>query len=203
MIAQERHKGYRLWALSLAHTLRGERDAADAALAELKAAPDANAYWIARLYAARGNKAAAFEWLNKACSERQHGCDLLKSDRFLRGLRDDARYAALLTKLAGAAVSQRRRIAACHGVRLTSSAVRGRWHGRTPCPVQSSRQQGPSSVVDLALDFAAAARSSTARRRRCATAACRERSLVDRVPIAQGRADRLPAVAHERGESQR
>ncbi len=99
MIAQERHKGYRLWASSLAHTLRGERAAADAALAELKAAPDANAYWIARLYAAGGNKAAAFEWLNKACGERQHGCDLLKIDRFLRGMRDDARYAALVAKL--------------------------------------------------------------------------------------------------------
>jgi TolB-like protein len=100
VIAQERHKGYRLWALSLAHGLRGQRDAADAALAELKAAPDSNAYWIARLHAARGNKAAAFEWLHKACSgERQHGCDLLKIDRFLRNLRDDARYAALVAKL--------------------------------------------------------------------------------------------------------
>ena len=100
VIAQERHTGYRLWALSLAHAQRGERAAADAALAELKAAPDANAYWIARLHAARGNRAATFEWLNKACSgERQHGCDLLKIDRFLRGMRDDARYAALLGKL--------------------------------------------------------------------------------------------------------
>ena len=51
------------------------------------------------MYAARGNKAAAFEWLNRACSERQPGCDLLRSDRFLRGLRDDARYAALLNRL--------------------------------------------------------------------------------------------------------
>ena len=100
VIAQERHKGYRLWALSLVHGLRGQREAADAALAELKAAPDSNAYWIARLHAARGNKGAAFEWLHKACGgERQHGCDLIKSDRFLRGLRDDARYAALVAKL--------------------------------------------------------------------------------------------------------
>jgi serine/threonine protein kinase/TolB-like protein/Flp pilus assembly protein TadD len=99
-IAQERQKGYRLWALSLAHGLRGQRTESDAALAELKAAPEANAYWIARLHAARGDKTAAFEWLNKACSgERQHGCDLLKTDRFLRGLRGDARYAALVAKL--------------------------------------------------------------------------------------------------------
>jgi serine/threonine protein kinase/TolB-like protein len=96
VIAQERHKGYKLWAQSLAHTLRNQRDAADAALAELKAAPQTNAYWIARLYAARGDKTAAFEWLRKACAgERQHGCDLLRIDRFLRDLRDDARYAAL------------------------------------------------------------------------------------------------------------
>jgi TolB-like protein/tetratricopeptide (TPR) repeat protein len=99
--ARERHDGYRLWALSLVQFLRGERDASDAALAELKAAPESNAYWIARLYAARGHKAAAFEWLHKACggSERQHGCDLFKIDRFLRGLRDDARYKALLARL--------------------------------------------------------------------------------------------------------
>jgi cytochrome c-type biogenesis protein CcmH/NrfG len=100
VIAQERHKGYRLWALSLAQGLRGQRDASDAALAELKAAPEANAYWIARLHAARGNRAATFEWLNKACAgERQHGCDLLKIDRFLRNVRDDARYTALLARL--------------------------------------------------------------------------------------------------------
>jgi TolB-like protein len=99
-IALERHAGYRLWALSLAQGLRGQHEASDAALTELASAPDANAYWIARLHAARGNKAATFEWLNKACAgERQHGCDLLKIDRFLRGLRDDARYAALVVKL--------------------------------------------------------------------------------------------------------
>jgi TolB-like protein/tetratricopeptide (TPR) repeat protein len=99
-IAQERHKAYRLWALSLVHGLRGQRSESDAALSELKAAPDANAYWIARLHAARGDKAAAFEWLHKACGrERQHGCDLLKIDRFLRGLRDDPRYPALVAKL--------------------------------------------------------------------------------------------------------
>jgi TolB-like protein/tetratricopeptide (TPR) repeat protein len=101
VIARERHDGFRLWALSLVQFLRGERDAADAALAELKAAPESNAYWIARLYGARGQKAAAFEWLHKACggSERQNGCELLKTDRFLHGLRDDARYKALLARL--------------------------------------------------------------------------------------------------------
>jgi serine/threonine-protein kinase len=100
VIAQERHKGYRLWALSLAQGLRGQRDASDAALAELKTSPESNAYWIARLHAARGNKSATLEWLHKACGgERQHGCDLLKIDRFMRGVRDDARYTALVSKL--------------------------------------------------------------------------------------------------------
>jgi len=101
VIAQERHAGYRAWAQSLAHWHAGRRDDADAALAQLKAAPEANAYWIARLYAARGQKAAAFEWLQRACGghDRQHGCDLLRIDRFLRGLRDDARYGALLARL--------------------------------------------------------------------------------------------------------
>ena len=41
----------------------------------------------------------AFEWLNRACLERQGGCEGLKSDRFLRGLRDDPRHRALLSKM--------------------------------------------------------------------------------------------------------
>ena len=98
-IAQERHKGYKLWAMSVAHWTLGNQELSDAALTELKASPDSNAYWVARLYAIRGQKNPAFEWLNRACTARQSGCDLLKVDRFLRPLRDDPRYRALLAKL--------------------------------------------------------------------------------------------------------
>jgi serine/threonine-protein kinase len=65
----------------------------------MKRSPGTNAYYVAELYAIRGNKNLAFEWLNRACSERQSGCETLKIDRFLRGLRDDRRYDALLAKM--------------------------------------------------------------------------------------------------------
>jgi TolB-like protein len=98
-IARERHAGYRQWALALAHWTLGAHDASDAALNEMKRAPQSNAYYVAQLYAVRGKKTLAFEWLNKACTERQSGCEHIKIDRFLRPLRDDARYRALLAKL--------------------------------------------------------------------------------------------------------
>ncbi|HEU5297258.1 MAG TPA: protein kinase [Burkholderiaceae bacterium] len=98
-IANERHKGYRVWALALAHALAGRADESDAALAELKLSPATNAYYVAQVYALRGKRTPAFEWLNRACLERQSGCESLTIDRFLRELRSDPRYRALLIKL--------------------------------------------------------------------------------------------------------
>lgn len=98
-IAQERHPGYRHWALAFAQWTLGHPDESDAALMELLKSPSTNAHWIAQLYAVRGKKNLAFEWLNRACGERQGGCEILRIDRFLRNLRDDARYQALLGKL--------------------------------------------------------------------------------------------------------
>ncbi|HEY6512619.1 MAG TPA: hypothetical protein VI032_11600, partial [Burkholderiaceae bacterium] len=98
-IARERHAGYRLWALSIAHWTLGHAEASDAALAELKKSPASNAYYVGQLYALRGSKNPAFEWLNRGCAEHQSGCETLKIDRFLRTLRDDPRYKALLAKL--------------------------------------------------------------------------------------------------------
>jgi serine/threonine protein kinase len=98
-IARERQEGLRLWASSIALWTLGRRADSDAALAELKKYPQSNAYHVAQLYALRGRRNLSFEWLNKACGERQSGCETLKNDRFLRGQRDDPRYAALLTKM--------------------------------------------------------------------------------------------------------
>jgi serine/threonine-protein kinase len=98
-IAREPDEGLRLWASSIAHWTLGRKAESEAALAQLKAWPQANAWYLAQLHALRGRKGPAFEWLNKACAERQGGCERLKIDRFLRGLRDDARYRALLAKM--------------------------------------------------------------------------------------------------------
>jgi tetratricopeptide (TPR) repeat protein len=98
-IEREPHKVYRQWAVGIAHWTLGNHKASDAALNELKKAPATNAYYVAQLYAARGQKAQTFEWLNKACAERQSGCEVLQIDRFLRNWRDEPRYRALLAKL--------------------------------------------------------------------------------------------------------
>ena len=98
-IAKERNESYRLWASSIAYWTLGRRDESDSALMEMKKYPEANAYYIARLYAIRGKRNPTFEWLKKACVERQSGCEILKIDRFFRDLRDDPRYRALLAKM--------------------------------------------------------------------------------------------------------
>jgi len=98
-VATERHKGYRMWALSIVQWLAGRREESDGALAELKRSPQSNAYSIAQLHALRGQKGPALDWLGRACSERQSGCETLKIDRFLRPLRDEPRYRTLLARL--------------------------------------------------------------------------------------------------------
>ena len=98
-IAAERHRGYRLWALSIAQWTLGQHDESDAALAELQKSPATNAYYVAQLHAIRGKNSVALDWLSRACLEHQSGCESLQIDRFLRNLRDDARYRALLAKL--------------------------------------------------------------------------------------------------------
>jgi TolB-like protein/tRNA A-37 threonylcarbamoyl transferase component Bud32/Tfp pilus assembly protein PilF len=99
-IAAESHEGYRLWALSIAYWVLGRPDESDAALkALLEKFPQVSAYYIAQLYALRERKNLALDWLDRACVERQSGCELLKSDRFFRKLHEEPRYKAVLSKM--------------------------------------------------------------------------------------------------------
>src|SRR5262249_18466811 len=93
--------GFRWFELAVAHYVRGDRAAADAALADLiaNAAREGFAYQIAQVYALRGEKDKAFEWLQIAFDDRDAGMLGLLADPLLRGLRDDARYKSFLTKL--------------------------------------------------------------------------------------------------------
>jgi TolB-like protein/Tfp pilus assembly protein PilF len=96
----ERDPGFRRFELAVAHYVRGDRAAADAALAELIAnAREGFAYQIAQVYALRGEKDKAFEWLQTAFDDRDAGMLGLLADPVLRGLRDDARYKNLLAKV--------------------------------------------------------------------------------------------------------
>jgi TolB-like protein/tetratricopeptide (TPR) repeat protein len=92
--------GFRRFELALAHYARGDRPAADAALADLIAnAREGFAYQIAEVYAIRGEADKAFEWLQISFDDRDAGALGLLVDPLLRGLHDDPRYKNLLAKL--------------------------------------------------------------------------------------------------------
>jgi len=96
----EPDEGYRRFELALAHYARGDRPAADAALSEM-IARDRNllAYQIAEVYAWRGEKDKAFEWLQIAVDNHDTGTLALLIDPLMRSLRDDPRYKNLVVKV--------------------------------------------------------------------------------------------------------
>jgi serine/threonine-protein kinase len=59
----------------------------------------AAAYQVAGVHAWRGESDLAFQWLDRAVSQRDGGLMDLKWDPLFRGLRGDPRYAALLRKM--------------------------------------------------------------------------------------------------------
>ncbi len=96
----EPDEGYRRFELALAQYVRGDRAAADAALVDLVAnGRDQLAYQIAEVYAVRGEKDKAFEWLQISFDNHDTGTLTLLIDPLLRGLHDDPRYKNLLVKL--------------------------------------------------------------------------------------------------------
>jgi serine/threonine-protein kinase len=96
----EPDEGYRRFELALAQYVRGDRAAADAALADLIAnGRDNLAFQIAEVYAVRGEKDKAFEWLQISFDNHDTGTLTLLVDPLLRGLRDDPRYKSFLAKL--------------------------------------------------------------------------------------------------------
>ena len=86
--------------LALAQYVRGDRKAADAALADLIAnSRDGLAYQVSQVYAVRGEVDKAFEWLQIAFDNHDGGTLSLSVDPLLRGLRDDPRYKNLVAKV--------------------------------------------------------------------------------------------------------
>jgi TolB-like protein len=93
----EPNEGYRRFELALAHYARKDRPAADVALAELIAKDRTFlAYQIAEVYAWRGEKDKAFEWLQVSLDNHDTGMLSLLINPLMRGLRHDARYNAMV-----------------------------------------------------------------------------------------------------------
>ena len=99
-VQKEADEGERLANLPMVYWAMGRHAESDAALSQLKEKYGAvSAYEIAEVHAFRGEADAAFQWLELAY--QQHDADLqwIKNDTWLRGLRGDARYRALLASM--------------------------------------------------------------------------------------------------------
>jgi tetratricopeptide (TPR) repeat protein len=81
------------------HTLGHARESQQALDELLARDAQRGAYQIAQVYAWRGEKDRAFDWLERAYRQRDGGLILMKTDPELASLRDDARFAAMLAKM--------------------------------------------------------------------------------------------------------
>jgi TolB-like protein/Tfp pilus assembly protein PilF len=92
-----------LWGLALlplAYHAVGQIEASDAALQKLIEMNEGrSAYQIAEVYAFRGDKEMAFNWLNRAYAQRDPGVTNLTVDPLVVNLRDDPRFTTMLRKL--------------------------------------------------------------------------------------------------------
>jgi TolB-like protein/Tfp pilus assembly protein PilF len=67
--------------------------------AEIAGYAQGAAYQIAEIYAWRGEKDKAFEWLERALAQNDGGLSFIKADPLVKPLHSDPRYAAFLRKL--------------------------------------------------------------------------------------------------------
>ena len=93
-------EGLRLQCIAMAEHILGHAKESQQALNELiaKHTQDA-AYQVAAVYAGRGEKNQAFEWLERAYRQRDGGLAELKVDPLLNSLHGDPRFKALLGKM--------------------------------------------------------------------------------------------------------
>src|SRR5437762_11768763 len=90
----------RLLVVAMARWSQKRIPEADAALARLtEGFADTAAYQIADVYAYRGDKDRAFEWLERARRQRDGSLGLMRCDPFLANLHDDPRWDVFLRKM--------------------------------------------------------------------------------------------------------
>lgn len=90
---------YRVFEVAIAQEARGDRATADAALADLIANNRGLDYQVAQVYAVRGDKEKALEWLQVAFDHHDTGMLALLVEPLFHGLRDDPRYKTLVAKM--------------------------------------------------------------------------------------------------------
>jgi TolB-like protein/Tfp pilus assembly protein PilF len=93
-------ESFRQTGIAMAEHTLGHAEASQAALDELEGKYATGfAYQIAQVHAWRGDKDAAFAWLDRACTQFDSGMPRLRSDTLFSTWHDDPRYAALLRRL--------------------------------------------------------------------------------------------------------
>jgi TolB-like protein len=85
---------------AMAEFTLGNAEAAQRELdAEVAGFSQGAAYQIAEIYAWRGEKDKAFEWLERAFAQNDGGLSFIKADPLMKSLHADPRYAAFLRKM--------------------------------------------------------------------------------------------------------
>ena len=97
---KESNPRFRHVGMALALSALGQLDESDK---ELRTAEqefgDEMGYWIAMVYAARGDSDRAFAWLDRSFNVYGEGLTWIKGDPLLGSLVEDPRYKALLQKM--------------------------------------------------------------------------------------------------------
>jgi tetratricopeptide (TPR) repeat protein len=97
---RESNPGFRAYGLALAYHATGKKAESDAALADLIAKfGDVAAYQVAEVYAYRGQTDEAFEWLERAYTQRDGGLSTMRKSPLLKSLAGDPRQVSFLVKL--------------------------------------------------------------------------------------------------------
>jgi TolB-like protein/lipoprotein NlpI len=97
---QEADEAWRIFGLILAYQALGHKQEVDNLLNDyIIRFPKGNAYQLAEIYAYRGEKDSAFEWLEKSYLARETRLTYLKGDPLLKNIWLDPRYKALLKKM--------------------------------------------------------------------------------------------------------
>lgn len=99
-IQKEKEPLWQTYGLAIVYYDLGRKKEADYKLAEfIKEYQNDAAYQIAEIYAYRNEKDKAFEWLERAYSQRDGGLSGMVGDPLLRNIVKDPRYAAFMKKM--------------------------------------------------------------------------------------------------------
>lgn len=100
VVAKEPHEGVRVTFLPLVYWAAGQRADSNAALDTAKRRySDTFPYWIACVYAYRGEADAAFDWLDRAYRQSDPFLSDFQSDPLLRNLHKDPPFRAFVRKM--------------------------------------------------------------------------------------------------------